>query len=53
MWSCDIGAEAKERFDVEHMIKKSVLYEIGSEVPAIKKPNMKEFVELCINIIGG
>jgi hypothetical protein len=35
------------------MTKKSVLYEIGSEVPAIKKPKMKEFVELCIDIIGG
>jgi hypothetical protein len=53
MWSCYVGAEAEERFDIEHMTKKSVLYEIGSEVPAIKKPTMKEFVEMCINIIGG
>lgn len=53
MWSCDVGVEAEERFDIEHITKKSVLYEIGSEVPAIKNPTMKEFVEMCINIVGG
>jgi hypothetical protein len=53
MWSCDVGAEAEERFDIEHMTKKSVFYEIGSEVPAMKKPTIKEFVEICINIICG
>jgi len=53
MWSCDVGVETEERSDIEHMTKKSVLYEIGPEVPAIKKPTMKEFVEMCLNIIGG
>jgi hypothetical protein len=53
MWSCDVGVEAEERFDIEHITKKSVFYEIRSEVPAKKNPTMKEFVEMCINIIGG
>lgn len=35
MWSCDVGSEAEERFDIEHITKKkSVLYKIKSEVPA-------------------
>jgi len=53
MWPCDAGAEAEERFGIEQMTKKSVLYKIECEVPAVKKPTMRVFVEMRINIIGG
>ena len=53
MWFCDVGADAEERFDIEHMTKKSVLCQIGFEVSAVKKRNLKDFVEMCINIPGG